>query len=64
MTGANVGNDPLFAPGSGPDVFPVEDIHWAEAWGAWLQAGATGPYGCASQTMVRKQFASRRQGQS
>jgi hypothetical protein len=32
MIVANVGNDPPFAPGSGPDVFPVEDIQWAEAW--------------------------------
>jgi hypothetical protein len=32
MTSANVGCDPPFTPGSGPDVFPVEDIHWANAW--------------------------------
>jgi hypothetical protein len=32
MTSANVGSYAHFVPGSGPDVFPVEDIHWAHAW--------------------------------
>jgi hypothetical protein len=32
MTIAYVGNNPPTAPGSGPAVFPVEDIHWAQAW--------------------------------
>jgi hypothetical protein len=32
MTSANVGCDPPFTASSGPDVFPVEDIHWAHAW--------------------------------
>jgi len=32
MTSANVGCNPPFTPGSGPDVFPVEDLHWAHAW--------------------------------